>query len=386
MKNRQVLVPFILITLSVFIFGLALQMTVPTLSVYLKTLQFPVQYLGMASLVLSLSALVFRPVSAIFNRKFGSIMTGIIGGTIYLIAYLLFLNNANPWIVVLTRILQGVGIGLFTTTMGTIISQILPDQDMLKGMNIFSMFNAATGALGPYVGMLLIASGNFNNLFLTAAILAGVGLLLLMVMLAKVKLPQPMHHQLTQSSTPLHKSTAIFPSIMASILMVFQAALISYLAIYGQEVGIPNVGFFFLYSFVGLILSRFFVSALLKRLPLYNILIIFGFAYGLVNLAFVISPTELSWTFIAVAHGFIFNVISVIYNTMAVKNAAYADKANANALYFASVDLGFFSGGLMGGLIAKSLGTSYIFIISAGLGLIYLWSGAFYVYQKKIKF
>jgi len=248
------------------------------------------------------------------------------------------------------------------------------------------MFNAATGALGPYVGMLLIASGNFNNLFLTAAILAGVGLLLLMVMLAKVKLPQPMHHQLTQSSTPLHKSTAIFPSIMASILMVFQAALISYLAIYGQEVGIPNVGFFFLYSFVGLILSRFFVSALLKRLPLYNILIIFGFAYGLVNLAFVISPTELSWTFIAVAHGFIFNVISVIYNTMAVKNAAYADKANANALYFASVDLGFFSGGLMGGLIAKSLGTSYIFIISAGLGLIYLWSGAFYVYQKKIKF
>lgn len=386
MKQKQVYIPFILITLSVFIFGIALQMTVPTLSVYLKTLQFPLEYLGMASLVLSLSALAFRPISAIFNRKFGSIMTGIIGGTVYLIAYLLFLWSANPWIVVSTRILQGVGIGLFTTTMGTIISQILPDEDMLKGMNLFSMFNSATGALGPYLGMLIVATGNFQNLFLSAALLAGLGLMVLLLMLAKVKLPQPHQHQLVKSTTPLYKSSAVFPSIMASILMIFQAALISYLAIYGQEVGITNVGFFFLYSFVGLILSRFFVSALLKRMPLFGILIIFGLAYGVINLAFVVFPTEFFWTIIAVAHGFVFNVISVIYNTMAVKNAVYADKANANALYFASVDLGFFSGGLLGGLIAKSLGTSYIFILSAGLGIIYLWSGAFYVYQKKIKF
>ena len=71
MKQKQVYIPFILITLSVFIFGIALQMTVPTLSVYLKTLQFPLEYLGMASLVLSLSALAFpRPWAPSFLKSY----------------------------------------------------------------------------------------------------------------------------------------------------------------------------------------------------------------------------------------------------------------------------------------------------------------------------
>ena len=72
MNDKKILIPFILITAVTFILNMTTQMTLPTFSVYLKHLEFPVGLIGAASLGIALAAMFFRPVAAILSRKMGS--------------------------------------------------------------------------------------------------------------------------------------------------------------------------------------------------------------------------------------------------------------------------------------------------------------------------
>lgn len=386
MNNRKILIPFILITATTFILNVSMQMSLPTFSVYLKSLDFPVGLIGAASLAVALAAMFFRPVSAILNRKIGSIETGLIGAFLYFIAFASYLTFKDPLIVVLTRILQGIGMGLVITTMGALISQIVPHEDILKGMNIYSLFSAASGAVGPFLGMFLIADGTFSRLFLTALGFVTLGILILAVLHFKVHLPLPKDLHTSKSGVPIHKSAAMFPTVLAFVNALIYAGLASYLALYGAEVGISNVGFFFLYGFIGLLISRMVVNTIMKNLSLSMIFILFGTAYGLVLISLVLFQSVLAWIAIGIANGFVFNFLGTLLNTMAVKNVPMSDKASANAMLFVGLDSGFFLGGLIWGQVAERVSTASIFIYAAALVTIALWIAAAYVQKKAIRF
>lgn len=386
MKDRKILIPFILITATTFILNMSMQMSIPTFSVYLKSLNFPLGFIGAASLAVALSAMFFRPISAILNRKIGSIETGLIGASLYFIAFTMFLMFKNPAIVVLGRIIQGIGMGLVITTMGTIISQIVPHEELLSGFNIYSLFAAAAGAIGPFLGMYLIADGTFIRLFITALGFVTLGILILATLRFKVHLPLPEGLHTEKSGIPLLKSKALFPSGLAFTSAFVYAGLASYLSIYGIEVGIPNVGFFFLYGFIGLIISRIVMNRIMKYIHLSYVLILFGMGYGVLLMLIILFRTVWAWTLLGVLFGFVFNFIGTVLNTMAVKNVPMSDKATANAMLFVGLDSGFFLGGLIWGQVAVRFSTSSIFMFSAVLITLAMWIGAWVVKVKRIKF
>lgn len=386
MQDRKILIPFILITSTTFILNMSMQMSIPTFSVYLKSLNFPLQFIGAASLAVALSAMFFRPISAILNRKIGSIETGLIGASLYFIAFSLFLLFKNPTIVVLGRIIQGIGMGLVITTMGTIIAQIVPHDELLSGMNIYSLFAAAAGAVGPFLGMYLIADGTFIRLFISALGFVTLGILILTTLRFKVHLPLPEGLHTEKSGIPLRKSKALFPSSLAFTSAFVYAGLASYLAIYGIEVGIPNVGFFFLYGFIGLIVSRIVMKRIMKHIHLSLVLMMFGLSYGILLVLITLFKSVWAWTMLGILFGFVFNFLGTILNTMAIKNVPMSDKASANAMLFVGLDSGFFLGGLIWGQIAVHFSTSSIFIFSAILISCTMWIGAGVVKVKQIKF
>ncbi len=386
MHERRILIPFILITLATFVLNVSMQMSLPTFSVYLKSLDFPVGLIGAASLAVALAAMFFRPVSALLNRRIGSVETGLIGASLYLVAFLSFLTLKSPIFVVMARVIQGIGMGLVITTMGTLIAQIVPHDDLLKGMNIYSLFASSASAVGPYLGMFLIAGGTFSRLFLSAAGMVLLGILILSILKFKVHLPLPHDIHTFESGNPILKSNAVFPTVLSFLSAFVYASIASYLSLYGLEIGIPNIGFFFLYSFAGLLISRLFVNPILRSMKLWAILASAGVFYGVVLFSLSYFTTIFSWSIIAIAFGFIFNLLSTLLNTMAIKNVPISDKANANALLFVGLDSGFFLGGLIWGQVAQRFTTVAIYQSGAVLIVISLFHGALHVHRKQIKF
>lgn len=386
MKNPKILIPFILLTLTTFFLNMSMQMSIPTFSVFLKSLNFPLGYIGAASLAVALAAMFFRPVSAILNRKIGSIETGLIGAGLYFVSFTLFILFKDARIVVLARITQGIGMGLVITTMGSVIAQIVPHEDLLKGMNIYSLFAASTGAVGPFLGMYLINNGNFNLLFITALSFVSVGIIILIVLRIKVHLPLPEGLHTEKSGVPILKSRALFPTVLAFTSALVYAGIASYLSIYGLEVGIPNVGFFFLYGFIGLLASRVVMNRIMKHLHLASVLVIFGLSYATCLVLIVVFKSVIAWTILGVLFGFVFNFLGTVLNTMAVKNVPLSDKASANALLFVGLDSGFFLGGLIWGQVSVIFSTPSIFIFSAILITTSMSIGSIYAKRNEIKF
>ena len=386
MHDKKILIPFILITAVTFVLNMTTQMTLPTFSVYLKHMDFPLGLIGAASLGIALAAMFFRPVSAIMSKKIGSINTGLVGTSLYLVAFTSFLIFKQPAMVVLARIIQGFGMGLVVTTLGALIAQIVPHDELLKGMNIYSLFAAAAGAIGPFIGMFLITGGNFPRLFATSLAVVLLGTLILAYLRYRVQLPLPKDLHTQSSGVPIWKSRAVFPTVLAFSTSFVYAGIASYLSLYGIEVGIPNVGFFFLYGFVGLLASRLVVNKLMVNVHLSVILSVFGTIYALILLTMVNFPSVVMWTVLGIAFGFVFNLIGTILNTMAVKNVPITDKTSANAMLFVGLDSGFFLGGLVWGQVADIFSTQTIFIAAAAVIFIAMMSGAWIVKQRQIQF
>lgn len=386
MSERRVLIPFILITLVTFFLSMSLQMTLPSFSVYLNSLDFPLAYIGMVSLSVAFSAMFFRPVSTYLNSKVGPVYTAMIGSVLYIIAFLILVLTKNIMLVVLARILQGIGMGLGITILGSMIALIVPHEELLKGMNIYSLFSASTGALGPYIGMFLIFGDNFIPLFSTALMVTIVGFILLIYMKVKIHLPVPEDIHTQKSGVPIYKSSAVFPALSGSFLALVNAGIVSYISLYAISIGIRNVGFFFLFNFVGLLISRVVLQRIINAISLSWIFVLVGIGLALMLVALTQFDTVFAWAIIAIIYGFLFNFMFTLLNTMALKNVPLSDKAAANAFLFVCLDFGFFLGGIIWGQVAGSYNLQTVFIFGAILITISQALSAVVIWEKQIKF
>ncbi len=386
MSDKRVLIPFVLITASTFFLSIALQMSLPSFSVYLNSLDFPLAYIGMVSLSVAFAAMFFRPVSAYLNKKIGSVETAMLGAILYSVAFLILILTKYIPLVVFARVLQGIGMGLGVTVLGGMIAVIMPDEELLKGMNIYSLFAASTGAIGPYIGMFLIFGDDFNPLFISALAASILGFLILVYLHFKVHLPMPEDIHTQKSGVPIWKSSALFPAISGHFLAMVNAAIVSYISLYAFEIGIDNVGFYFLLNFVGLLISRVALQQMIVRMSLSSIFLIMGFGFGAVLFSLTLFDSVFVWSIISIFNGFFFNFSFTLINTMALKRVPISDKTAANAFLFVCLDFGFFLGGILWGQVGDAFSLQNIFILAGVMIIITQSISAFVINRKKIEF
>lgn len=371
--------------LSSFVFGFAMQMSIPTFTVYLSQLNVPLEFIGGISLGLALSALIFRPIAAHMIHKFGATLTSLGGALISIISFLGYALFPQIIPVIFLRVLQGISVGIFTTAVPTLIAQVTPKDQLIKVMGYSSLSGAAAAAFGPFLGLYLIAGGAFNSLFMVGLLLNGVALMF-MLPLFKVNPQEDNLDEKPQGSSNIFKSEALFPSIVIGVMMFVQSGIMAFISLHGKVMGLDNIGFYFIFNFVGLIFSRLTTTWLTQKLSLKLIILIHGLILASSMYALSVSSTLTAWAIIAVTLGYAFNVLFVILNTMALKNISHTLKGKANALFFGAIDMGFFMGGLIWGILAKASSIAFVYQIGSGLLLLLTFSVMFFIQQRKIKF
>jgi len=312
----------------------------------------------------TLAALLVRPVSGflldLFRRK-----------PQYLLAFLAFVLTFISYplatsinLFLLFRILHGVSFGYVTTAGNSLVVDILPASRRGEGLGFFGVANNMAMVVGPMTGLLMLEKYNYDIIFYLAIASGLLGFVFAMF----IKVQKPFEPKEIQ---PIgFDRFFLFKGFKAGLTLLLigvpYGMFITYLAIYGQELGIKSgIGLFFSLLAAGMITSRLFSGKMVDRGRL-NKAIEIGLivsTIGMFMLASLQRMTEFSdslvnvlFFVIPVILGFGYGMTFPAYNTLFVNLAPNNRRATASSTFMTSWDIGVGLGLVLGGRLADSGG------------------------------
>jgi MFS family permease len=285
------------------------------------------------------------------------------------VAYLL----APPfWPFLVVRIFHGIALALFTTSVFTLVANIIPETHRGQLISYFYLAMNLAFALGPYFGMLLVNRFNFAVLFWVCT---GLSLcsLLITTKLNKRELV-PFENQSFDIKTFLSRE-AVPPSIIAFMLNVIWGTICAFFPLYALRHGVSNPGIFFLFSAITIILSRVFGGKLLDMYDRKRV-IIPCLTMIILSLAVLTFSTTLPmFLLVAVGLGIGWALLYPSLMIYAIENASSA-RGPAMGTFTGLADLGAGMGPMILGIILQWTNYSIMFSCLTLIGIINL----FYFY------
>jgi len=351
----------------------------PVFPFYIKNLGGTEMTVGLAAGGYALASILMRPFAGwILDNRSRSVLLkfGIIG---LVLITLLFLTAPVLSLVFILRIISGFVFSGLTTSSNTNVTDIIPKSRFGEGMAFLGLGNTLSSALGPVLGLLIMAHFGFGASFLAAAILV------MVAFMATIGLGfKKIEH--SDESAPCRRfvlsnlfNKATLPaSVLALCTSTVYSGLITFIALYSQISGLGISALYFLLIAVGTGSSRIFSGHLTdKKGEQPNIIVgSIGLMLGLLLLLFVNNITfYLSGLFFGLGFGF----VNPALQTMAVRTVPPEKRGSASSTYLVLVDIGSGLGGFVAGLLVTiwgyrpMFGSMTIFIVI--LWLIYvLWA------------
>lgn len=339
-------------------------MIVPTLPLYLMdSFDASSSLVGVILSCYALSALVVRPFSGYFIDMFPR-------KPIYLTAYILciFSYLGYAWatatlMILCIRIFHGMTFGMVSVAGNTIVVDILPSSRRGEGLGYFGVANNIAMATGPMTGLMLHEVTTYEISFLFSFISGIIGFIIASTVRTPYK-PPLKREAISFDRFFLVKGFSAGFCVM--LLAIPYGITTTYLALYGQEIGIESsVGYFFTILAAGLIASRLFAGKLVDRGYLTHVITV---GTGICVLAFFLFSAlhaihlvhqDLASTlfyivpiFLGIGYGMMFPA----YNTLFVNLAPNNRRATASSTYLTSWDIGIGGGLLLGGYISDLRG------------------------------
>ena len=146
------------VTVSVINFTLTLIffLLMVTIAAYaVKEFNASTSIAGLVSSIFIIGSLVGRLGGGRVIGEWGSKKTLFVGLLAFLITTLLYFVALNLPLLMITRLLQGIALGVASTSTGTIVAQLLPPERRGEGIGYYSLSAILATAIGPFVGILL---------------------------------------------------------------------------------------------------------------------------------------------------------------------------------------------------------------------------------------
>ncbi|HOH83203.1 MAG TPA: MFS transporter, partial [Bacteroidales bacterium] len=157
---------------------------------------------------------------------------------------------------------------------------------------------------------------------------------------------------------------SVRPSANVFITMIAYGGLLSFIALYGQELGVKNASLYFLILSVGIAIARLTSGKEFDRngprriITVCLVLLIVGFP------VLALAKNAVLYFISAIIIGFGNGVIFPTFQSMVNNLADSSHRGAANSTLYTAVDLGIGLGMVMAGLIAQKVSLSAIFWIS----------------------
>lgn len=350
--------PFIQMTVGMLFLFTGFYLLLPTLPLYIKHLGGSETQVGLAAGAFTLTAVVFRPMVGGLVDRYGRRAFYVWGLIFFVLSMYLYDWVGSILLLLALRILHGASWAFSTTSIGTVITDLIPISRRGEGMGWYGMAMTVAMAIGPMLGTYIVSGYSFRTLFLVATGLSLIAFILAYMTRAPYQAkPSAGRIQLVEKSV-LPVTAAIF------FLAVAYGGITTFLPLFAESIRV-NPGTFFLVYAVALTLIRPFAGKLSDRfgeaaviIPSLVItagaLIVLSQSSGLPGLITA-----------AILYGIGFGSAQPALQAATLRIAPENRRGAANASFMTAFDLGIGLGAILLGLVSERIGYAYLFTVTA---------------------
>ncbi len=195
---------------------------------------------GLAIGSFSLSAVLLRPLSGRLGDSRGRRLLIIGGGGIVALSLLAYVPTDSLWVLVLWRLVSGVGEAFFYVGAASAINDLAPDERRGEALSYFSLSLFAGIGLGPVLGETVLNVSGYDAAWLTAALFAaGAGLVGL-----AIPETRPQDERGGEFARLVHPAALIPGTVLAASIWGL-AAFTAFVPLYALIVGLDGSRFLF---------------------------------------------------------------------------------------------------------------------------------------------
>jgi MFS family permease len=357
---------FILLTTANFLLCVTYYSIISTLPLYLVSeLKAGKSDVGIVLAAYTIASILIRPFGGFSLDKFGRRTIYLLALSLYALFFCGYLFATTIALLIVLRFMQGITWGVTTIAGSTIAIDIIPENKRGEGIGYFALSTTLGMSIGPLIGLFFCHQFGYTAMFIAGIIASFISL----ICASLIKLPPIPAADIHFSWQNLFDKRSVIPSINLLIIMITYGGLLSFIALYGREIGIQNTSMFFLVFSLGIASSRFFAGKSfdkegpVKILTLCLSLLIIGFP--LLVLFKNAAGFYISAIIIGYGIGVVFPVFQAIINNLADP----LRRGAANSTLFTCLDLGMGAGMVIMGYVAEYLSISATFIFSSVIGV-----------------
>lgn len=220
---------------------------------------------GFASSIFVIGSLIARLFCGKWIEGIGRKKLLITGLVLSLVMTLFYFAVNSVLVLFLIRFLHGVGFGMTSTALGTIVASIIPSHRQGEGIGYFGLSVTLAMAIGPFLGMFLSRQGNFNMIFIASAISAVFSLVVgLFLSIPEIKLTKEQIKEMKGFKlSNFFESRAIPISIVSAVLYFCFSSVLAFLTAYSKKIALVEAASLFFITYAVVILfSRPFTGRL----------------------------------------------------------------------------------------------------------------------------
>lgn len=249
------------------------------------------------------------------------------------------------------RMLQGVGMGFLVPVSMAMVSEVLPDRKLASGIGIFSLGQALSMAVGPSAGIYIMRYFEFQGVVLAGSLLVALSLLLLLLL----KSQQPRRTQKFRIvMKDIFAMEVLVPTVMMFFLSGAQSCIQAFILIYGGVNGVEEIGLFFTAYAVFLLISRPVSGRIADKYGMDKVLIpgilIFALSFIVLSFASTLPMIVIAGAISAFGYG----ICQPLIQTLCLKLVARERRGVASNTNYFGVDIGYLIMPIIAGLVVSA--------------------------------
>jgi MFS family permease len=372
---------FIFTALANLFLFFGFQMLIPTLPVFVEQQGGDDLAVGLVIGLFTVSALLIRPVTGyaldLMNRR----IVLMVGLTVFLLSTVGYYGLTSVILILWVRFIHGIGWGIATTSLGTLIAEIIPAERRGEGMGYYGLSGNLAMALAPLFGLYIIDQYGFSLLFL----FSGLCTVLAFLLSQGIHYKQPEKPETGKPAqwTQMLERKALFPSFLMLLFGVTYGGIVGFITLFGSEVGIRNVGWFFLGNALMIMAVRPVAGILFDRKG-HGWVLFPGVVAALMGLVILSMAKDLvDLVLAAVLYGIGFGAIQPSLQAWTINRVPPFRKGAATGTFFSAFDLGIGGGAMVLGVVAQKTSYAQMYLVSSAFLLLFLVVYVLQVYRER---